>query len=65
MYINMMSDAIEQSGPVGVKLYPSQGFEVGDPAMMAVCQYCLEQDVPIQLVVSSSTASTTQVMSSR
>ena len=46
-HFQIMSDALANRGFVGVKLYPSLGFEVGEPAMMAVYQYCLEQDVPI------------------
>lgn len=46
-HFQLMSDAIEHQGFVGVKLYPSLGFEVGESAMMAVYEYCLKQDVPI------------------
>ena len=46
-HFELMRRAIEEQGFVGVKLYPSLGFEVGTDAMRAVLEYCREMDVPI------------------
>ena len=43
----VMRRAIEQTGFVGVKLYPSLGYEVTSRQMDAVLQYCDDEDVPI------------------
>lgn len=43
----VMRRAIETSGFVGVKLYPSLGYEMTTSAMDAVLDYCDSEDVPI------------------
>lgn len=42
-----MEQAIESLGFVGVKLYPSLGYEVETPAIRAVLKYCVDNDVPV------------------
>lgn len=39
--------AVEESTYVGVKIYPSTGWKVGDPRMAEVYDYCHQQDLPI------------------
>jgi predicted TIM-barrel fold metal-dependent hydrolase len=46
-HLAIMRQAVEQMGFVGVKLYPSLGFEVGTPRIAAVLDYCLDADVPV------------------
>jgi predicted TIM-barrel fold metal-dependent hydrolase len=50
----LMRQAIEQMGFVGVKLYPSLGYEVGTPQIAAVLDFCVDADVPV-LMHSTST----------
>lgn len=48
-HFGLMKNALENRGFVGVKLYPSLGYEVDDPALMKVYEYCIEEDVPVLL----------------
>lgn len=43
----LMRAAIEDQGFVGVKLYPSLGYEMTTPAMRNVLDYCRDTDTPI------------------
>jgi hypothetical protein len=42
-----MEKAIEQHGFVGVKLYPSLGYEVDSAELLKVYDYCIQKDVPL------------------
>lgn len=53
-HFDLMRRAIEDQGFVGVKLYPSLGFEVGTPEMARVLDYCREKDVPITIHATST-----------
>jgi predicted TIM-barrel fold metal-dependent hydrolase len=46
-HFELMRQAIERQGFVGVKLYPSLGFRVTTDAIRNVLAYCRDQDVPI------------------
>lgn len=46
-HLDLMKDALENKGFVGVKLYPSLGYEVTDPKLMDVYEYCEEHDTPL------------------
>ncbi|HUF28723.1 MAG TPA: amidohydrolase family protein [Gemmatimonadaceae bacterium] len=46
-HFDLMREAIERRGFVGVKLYPSLGVPVDSPEMMAVYDYCALNEVPI------------------
>ena len=46
-HFSLMREAIERHGFVGVKLYPSLGFEVDTDAMRKVYAYCQQRDLPI------------------
>jgi predicted TIM-barrel fold metal-dependent hydrolase len=48
-HFELMDDAIQRRGFLGVKLYPSLGYEVDHPKLLAVYDYCLEHDVPVLL----------------
>ncbi|HKJ03690.1 MAG TPA: amidohydrolase family protein, partial [Longimicrobiales bacterium] len=48
-HFDLMKEAVEERGFLGVKLYPSLGYEVDDPALLKVYEYCLEKDVPVLL----------------
>lgn len=48
-HFELLTNAIEHRGFVGVKLYPSLGYRVDHPSLMAVYRYCLEKDVPVLL----------------
>lgn len=48
-HFDLMRDAIEGRGFLGVKLYPSLGYEVDDPALLKVYEYCIQEDVPVLL----------------
>ncbi len=48
-HFNLMKDALENKGFVGVKLYPSLGYEVDDPDLLSVYAYCEEHDVPLMM----------------
>jgi predicted TIM-barrel fold metal-dependent hydrolase len=42
-----MKRALEEQGFVGVKLYPSLGYEVTTPEMHRVVEFCVQNDTPI------------------
>lgn len=46
-HFELMVDALEKRGFVGVKLYPSLGYEMTMPQMRSVLEYCQAHDVPI------------------
>lgn len=46
-HFELMKDALEYKGFIGVKLYPSIGYEVNHPALLDVYDYCVTHDVPI------------------
>ena len=46
-HFDIMKKAIEEHGFIGVKLYPSLGFEVDSPELLKVYDYCLQADVPL------------------
>ena len=48
-HYDIMVAAIEKRGFVGVKLYPSLGFEVGTPEMRKVVEYCIDRNLPITI----------------
>lgn len=48
-HFDLMKDAIENKGFVGVKLYPSLGYKVDSDEMMNVCDYCEQNDLPITM----------------
>lgn len=48
-HFELMKEAIEKRGFLGVKLYPSLGYEIGHPKLMEVYRYCVDQDVPVLL----------------
>lgn len=52
-HFDVMCRAIEESGFLGVKLYPSLGYEVTTDAMLEVLGYCEREEVPV-LVHSSA-----------
>ncbi|MBW3533703.1 MAG: amidohydrolase [Gemmatimonadetes bacterium] len=45
----LMTGAIDEGGFLGVKLYPSLGYEVDGPELLRVYEYCIEKDVPVLL----------------
>ncbi|NBC27801.1 MAG: amidohydrolase family protein [Bacteroidetes bacterium] len=48
-HFDLMKDAIETKGFVGVKLYPSLGYKVDSDEMMVVYDYCEQNDLPITM----------------
>lgn len=46
-HFDLMKEALEKKGFVGVKLYPSLGYEVTDPALMKIYTYCEAHDTPL------------------
>ena len=46
-HYELMKDALENKGFIGVKLYPSIGYEVNHPDLLEVYDYCVKHDVPI------------------
>lgn len=48
-HFDLMKDALENKGFVGVKLYPSLGYKVDSDKMMEVYDYCEEHDIPITM----------------
>jgi predicted TIM-barrel fold metal-dependent hydrolase len=48
-HFELMRKSIEEGSFVGIKLYPSLGYEVSHPNLLKVYDYCLEQDLPILL----------------
>ncbi len=53
-YLDVMRRAIEEQGFLGIKLYPSLGYELDTAEMRAVLDYCRRQDVPITIHTSST-----------
>lgn len=49
----VMKRALEEQGFVGVKLYPSLGYQVTTPEMRTVVQYCTDNDTPILIHTTS------------
>lgn len=47
LHYERMTYALEEKGFVGVKLYPSLGYEVGTPEMEKVYRYCVEHETPV------------------
>ncbi len=45
--LDRLKKAVEELGYVGVKLYPSMGWTVADPAVAPVYDYCEEHDLPL------------------
>ncbi|CAN5759784.1 hypothetical protein BH23GEM11_BH23GEM11_06160 [soil metagenome] len=45
----LMREGIESGAFLGVKLYPSLGYEIGSPELRRVYAFCLEADVPVLL----------------
>lgn len=52
-HYELMRRAVEEQGFVGVKLYPSLGYEMTTRAMKKVVTYCRETDVPIVIHATS------------
>lgn len=50
----LMTRALEELGFVGVKLYPSLGYEVDTPAMWEVYRYCHERGIPLLMHTNQS-----------
>jgi len=48
-HFSLLQEAVEKRGFLGVKLYPSLGYEVGSPALIRVYEYCIEKDLPVLL----------------
>lgn len=48
-HFDLMKDALENRGFVGVKLYPSLGYKVDSPKMMNVYAYCEQHEIPITM----------------
>ncbi len=46
-HYEIMTRALESQAFVGVKLYPSLGYEIDTPALRKVFEYCERNDVPI------------------
>lgn len=46
-HFDLMRNALEKLGFVGVKLYPSLGYQVDTEPMKQVFDYCVQNDVPI------------------
>lgn len=46
-HFDHLETAVMRLGFVGVKLYPSLGFDVGSPEIRRVLAYCVEHDVPV------------------
>lgn len=48
-HFELLQDAIKSGAFLGVKLYPSLGYEIGTDTLRRVYRFCIEQDVPIVL----------------
>lgn len=48
-HLDLLKEAVEERGFVGVKLYPSLGYPVDHPHLLQVYDYCLEKDLPVLL----------------
>ena len=46
-HFSLMERALTSQGFVGVKLYPSLGFEIDSPEIIRVIDYCYERGIPI------------------
>lgn len=46
-HFELMKDALENKGFVGIKLYPSLGYKVTHPKLMDLYAYCEEHDTPL------------------
>ena len=46
-FLEVMHQALETMGYVGVKLYPSLGYRLKDPLLQPVYKYCEENSIPI------------------
>lgn len=46
-HLDLLKDAVERKGFLGVKLYPSLGYKVDSAAMRRVYQYCVNKSLPI------------------
>jgi predicted TIM-barrel fold metal-dependent hydrolase len=44
---SMLSEALDELGAVGLKLYPPAGFSPGDPRCIALCDVARERGVPV------------------
>jgi predicted TIM-barrel fold metal-dependent hydrolase len=53
-HFELLKDGIDSGAFIGVKLYPSLGYEVDSDKLRRVYQYCMEQDVPVLLHCSHS-----------
>ncbi len=49
LHYERMTLALEEKGFVGVKLYPSLGYEVTSPEMERVYRYCVEHETPLMM----------------
>lgn len=52
-HYEIMDRAIQQQGFLGVKLYPSLGYEMTTDKMRRVLEYCREHEVPITIHTSA------------
>jgi predicted TIM-barrel fold metal-dependent hydrolase len=48
-HLDLLKESVERRGYVGVKLYPSLGYDLTSETMNHVFQYCEEMDLPILL----------------
>lgn len=48
-HYELMEAAIDEGAFVGVKLYPSLGYEVDGPELRRVYEFCIDRDVPVLL----------------
>ena len=48
-HFQQMKRGIDEGAFLGVKLYPSLGYEVDGPELRKVYEYCIEKDVPVLL----------------
>ena len=53
-HFEIMKRAIEDQGFLGVKLYPSLGYEMTTAPMKKVLDYCRDEDLPIVIHTSST-----------
>lgn len=48
-HYELMTDAIEKKGFVGIKLYPSLGYRVDHPDLIKIYDYCEKHNLPITM----------------
>jgi predicted TIM-barrel fold metal-dependent hydrolase len=48
-HLELLRERLEEGSFLGVKLYPSLGYEIDSPELLRVYELCLEMDVPILL----------------